>query len=389
MNKSVAHLIGFVVTLVFALELAAADISFVGSAPLPEEPLSLWYRKPAAQWVEALPIGNGRLGAMVFGGINQEELQLNEDTLWAGGPYDPVNPEAKAALPEARRLIFDGQYTAAAKLIGARIMAKPLHQMPYETLGSLLLTFPDTKSVKNHRRDLDLDTAIATVSYSANDVKFRREFFSSPVDQVVVARFTADKRGEINFTAALKTPQKASVTVESGDTLVMRGVNGTADGIKGSLKFQLRVKIIANGGKVIAESDHILVTGADEVILLTAAATSYRSFQDASGDPEANVKKQIADSWRKSFKRLVKAHIAEHQRLFRRVSLNLGASDDRLFLEFSPKIKPVKLELSIIPPLLWRVREICDLADRPSGRPGCRDCSRLETLVKTAQRSKS
>src|SRR5579859_7019015 len=118
-----------------------ADTTIADSQTGPAEPLSLWYRQPARQWVEALPVGNGRLGAMIFGGVSEERLQLNEDTLWAGGPYDPVNPDAASALPEARRLIFEGKYKQADRLIGERIMARPLRQMPYETVGDLLLSF--------------------------------------------------------------------------------------------------------------------------------------------------------------------------------------------------------------------------------------------------------
>ncbi len=172
-------------TLALQLARGSRNIEFdgelAGEAPPPEEPLSLWYRRPARQWVEALPIGNGRLAAMVFGGINSECLQLNEDTLWGGGPYDPNNPEALAALPEARRLIFEGKYKEAHKLIGEKMMAKPLGQMPYQPVGDLVLTFPEVKQVENYRRQLDLDTAIARVRYSANGVKFTREVFSSPV----------------------------------------------------------------------------------------------------------------------------------------------------------------------------------------------------------------
>jgi alpha-L-fucosidase 2 len=126
-----------------------ADTAITGSQEAPKEPLSLWYQAPAREWVQALPVGNGRLGAMVFGGVNQERLQLNEGTLWAGGPYNPVNPDAAAALPDARRLIFEGKYKEADRLIGAKIMAKPLRQMPYETLGDLLLDFPEQTAAQN------------------------------------------------------------------------------------------------------------------------------------------------------------------------------------------------------------------------------------------------
>ena len=156
-----------------------APLQLHGEAPPPEEPLSLWYRRPAVQWTEALPIGNGRLGGMIFGGIDGERIQLNEATLWAGGPYDPNNADSATLLPEARRLIFAGKYSEANSLVGSRMMARPIGQMQYQTLGDLILQFPETKEVKNYRRDLNLDTAIATTSYTAGGVRFTREAFAS------------------------------------------------------------------------------------------------------------------------------------------------------------------------------------------------------------------
>src|SRR5215217_1925767 len=191
---------------------------FTGEAKPPEEPLSLWYRRPAKEWLEALPVGNGRLGAMVFGGVARERLQLNEDTLWAGGPYDPTNADALAELPEARRLIFDGRYKDAEKLLSERMMAKPLRQMPYQPLGDLLLDFPEVKSVSTYRRDLDLDSATARVTYTADGVRFTREVFSSPADQVIIVRLSADRPGQVSFRAGVRTPQKATVQAEGGDT---------------------------------------------------------------------------------------------------------------------------------------------------------------------------
>jgi alpha-L-fucosidase 2 len=287
-------------------------------------PLTLFYTNAAVKWTEALPIGNGRLGAMIFGGVEREHLQLNEDTLWAGGPYDPNNTNALAALPEARKLVFDGKYDDAAKLISDKMMATPLREMPYETLGDLFLEFPTNAAVENYRRDLDLDTAVASVSYTANGVHFKREIFSSPVDQVILIRLTADKSGQIFFTAGMTTPQKADVKVESGDTLVMSGVNGSARGIKGALKFQARVRAQATGGKVSADAGKLTVSGADSVTLFIAAATSYKNYHDVSGNPEGITKNQIAAAGKKTFTGLLAAHVAEHQRLFRRVELNLG-----------------------------------------------------------------
>ncbi|MGP8225593.1 MAG: glycosyl hydrolase family 95 catalytic domain-containing protein [Terracidiphilus sp.] len=289
--------------------------------------LKLWYEKPAAQWVEALPVGNGRLGAMVFGGTEDERIQLNEGTLWAGGPYDPSSPEALEALPEARRLIFEGKYREADDLIGRKMMARPLQQMQYEPVGDLKLSFPGHGAMAAYRRELDLDTAIVRVSYTAGGVKFVREIFSSPVDQVIVIHLTADKPGRINFSARMATPQEATVAAEPPGTLVMRGVNAEAKGIKGALKFQARVRVLTQGGKTAAEKDSVAVSGADSAILLIAAATSYKNYKDVSGDPEALTLAYLAKAGRKTFDTLRRVHVAEHQRLFRRVTLDLGVTD--------------------------------------------------------------
>jgi hypothetical protein len=166
----------------------------------PAEPLRLWYRQPAKQWVEAVAVGNGRLGAMVVGGVAQERIQLNEDTLWAGGPYNPANPDALGALPQVRELIFAGRYRDAHNLIGQKMMARPLTQMPYQCVGDLLLPFPDANVVMDYRRDLNLDTAVATVTYTINGVRYTREVFSSPVDQVIVIRLKAGSPGKVCVT---------------------------------------------------------------------------------------------------------------------------------------------------------------------------------------------
>ena len=299
---------------------------FKGEASPPAEALSLWYRRPAKEWVEALAVGNGRLGAMVFGGIAHERLQLNEDTLWAGGPYDPTNPVALSALPEARRLIFEGKYADAHKLVGEKMMARPLKQMPYQTVGDLMLTFPDIKEVSDYRRDLNLDTAIASVGYTANGVRFTREVFASPVDQVVIMRLTADKPGQVSFAAGMKTPQQATVRVEAPATLVMSGTNGEAQGIAGALKFQARVRVVAEGGKTSGKGETVSVSGADSATLLISAATSYKSYKDVSGDPEALTRATVAAASKRPFQVMRRAHVAEHQRLFRRVKLDLGTS---------------------------------------------------------------
>ena len=244
-----------------------------------EDALVLWYAGPAAKWVEALPIGNGRLGAMIFGGIENERIQLNEDTLWAGGPYDPNNPQALENLPEARRLIFAGRYREAHDLVDQKMLAHPRGQLPYETVGDLLLAFPDLGETSDYRRDLNLDTAVTSVTYKSNGVTYRREAFCSPVDQVIVIRLSADRPGRISFTASMATPQKATVRVENGHTLVMQGVNGDAAGIKGALTFQARIRVAADGGEVAEQGDRMSVRGADSAVLLNCGCHQLQALQ--------------------------------------------------------------------------------------------------------------
>jgi alpha-L-fucosidase 2 len=286
-----------------------------------------------AEWVRALPVGNGRLGAMVFGGIVNERLQLNEDTLWAGGPYNPVNPDAKAALPEVRRLIATAQYRDAATLVRQKVMAKPLAQMPYQTLGDLSLTFSPAVNVEDYRRDLDLATATAHVSYKAAGVTFEREVYASAPDQVIVVRLTASRLGQVSLTARLKTPQTAVVVVAPDGDLVMSGANGagagtTADGrsIPGALRFECRVRILSSGGTRTADGDAVVIRNADEVTLLIAAATSYRSFKDVTGNPSVANATTLARASLKSPRTLHDAHVRDYRQFFDRVSLDLGTS---------------------------------------------------------------
>ena len=327
---------------------AAGGPRFHGEAAPPRQALSLWYRAPAAdrpttprpagpvataEWVRALPVGNGRLGAMVFGGVVHERLQLNEGTLWAGRPYDPVNPEAREAVPEVRRLLADRRYTDAAALASARVMAKPLAQMPYQSLGDLSLSFDDVDVAEAYRRDLDLTTATARVAYTVGDVAFAREVFASAPDQVIVVHLTASQPGRISFEARLSTLQHATVEATADGDLVMRGVNGdgrgaTADGqpMTGALRFESRVRVLAHGGTRTTAGDAVLVRGADSATLLIAAATSYRRFDDVGGDPAAAVATALDRAAGKTVEALRDAHVRDYRRLFDRVALSLGPS---------------------------------------------------------------
>jgi len=316
------------------LSIAAAGVLAAQSAPPPPpDALTLWYRQPATQWVEALPIGNGRLGAMVYGGVETEEIQLNEDTLWSGGPYDPVNPEGRAALPEIRRLIAAGDLAAAQKLADEKFMSRPPSQAAYQTAGSLLITMGGTETALNYRRELDLDTAIARTRFTIGWTDYEREAFVSPADQVIVIRQTArnnhepDRPAGMTFTLSLASPQPSILlrTLEN-NVLVLRGRNTAAGGGPGALEFAVVVRVTAEGGIVTADGSQLHVTGASSAVITIAIATSYRRYDDVSGDPMALAGVSLAAIAKNSFAELRARHVAEHQRLFRRVAIDLGHS---------------------------------------------------------------
>lgn len=290
-------------------------------------PLTLWYRKPATVWTEALAVGNGRLGAMIFGGVAKEQVQLNDDTLWSGGPYSPVNSDANAALPEVRALIAQGQYGKAEALVDERVMGKPVRQMSYQTLGDLWLAFPDLADATDYRRDLDLDRAVATTRFQVGDTIYIREVFVSPVDQVLVVRLWAEGAGRINVDVKLSSPHKTvTVKVDAADLLTLRGRNGEQHGVSGALRFTCQVRAIASGGEVGSGGDHLKVRGATSVVLLLAAATSFRRYDDVSGDPDAITAEQLLVAASKPFPQLLDAHLNAHRALFRRVSIDLGTT---------------------------------------------------------------
>ena len=297
--------------------------------------LRLWYRQPAEEWDQALPVGNGRLGAMVYGRTADETIQLNEETLWSGGPYDPVVPGAWRALPEIRRLLFSGDIAAAHDLFGRSMMGRPYEQMKYQPLGNLHLTFPGHQRATDYRRELDLDAAVARVEYTVDGTRFVREIFSSAPDQVIVIRITASTPGAVSFTAALEGARNQAHSNYGTDYFQMDGVlpgtlrlSGKSSdylGIEGRLRYQTDVVVRAEGGSVKVGRRTLTVSHADAVTLILAAATSFVNYRDVSGDPATRVAQVLAQAGALSYRQLKQAHEAEHQGWFRRVDLQLGS----------------------------------------------------------------
>ena len=301
------------------------NVDFTDESSAPAGSLNLWYRRPAQKWEEALPLGNGRLGAMVFGGVNREHLQLNEDTFWSGGPYDPNNPDALKLLPPVRKLIFDGKSDEAYH-IAEKMLARPIGQMSYQTVGDLRLDFGERARVSDYRRSLDLDTATATTTYRADGVRYTREAFCSAAYGILVMRLRADKPGQIAFAASFDSPQQNTRHIENGDTLVAQGQPNDYRGIKSVLRFDCRVRVLPQGGKLVAGADTLSLSGADSAVVLIDVATNFVNYHDTSGDPAALTRARLNRAAPQSLAALQAAHLADYQKLFRRVSLDVGTS---------------------------------------------------------------
>lgn len=289
------------------------------------EGLRLWYTAPAANWNEALPVGSGRLGAMVFGGTSRERLQLNEDTVWAGEYRNRVNPAAAAAIPEIRRLLAAGKPVEAEALADRAVIAMPRRLPPYQSLGDLLLSFPDA-AVDEYRRELNLDTAVATTRVRSGATVYTREVFASAVDRVIVLRITRDGPGPIALTATLAREADAEVAAHGPSRLVMTGrarprTSKHADERPTGARFAAMVQIVPEGGSLRAQGTALHLDDANAVTLLVAAATDVRE-----ADPVSACASVLDAAARRAYAALRADHVADHQQLFRRVSLRLGAA---------------------------------------------------------------
>ncbi len=295
--------------------------------------LSLRYDAPANEWTEALPVGNGRLGAMIFGGAQEEHLQINEDTLWGGGPHDYSNPDAFEHLTEVRRLIFAGKIPEADQLT-LKMMGRPNVLMPYQPFCDLHLRFAEDAPIEGYSRELDLQRAVATVRYRSGGVDFERETFASHPDQVLVTHLSASRKGSVSFTLVMDTPQHGGVVSRAGtDSLELRGQieprhnspdTWIASWTEPGLRYAARVQLKVTGGKVLSHDNALVVEGADAVTLLFSCATSFRSYRDIGGDADGKARGYLAAAAKKSYQQLLAAHLADYQAIFPRVSLRLG-----------------------------------------------------------------
>lgn len=289
--------------------------------------LKLWYQQPAKTWVEALPVGNSSMGAMVYGGTSREELQLNEETLWGGGPYRNDNPKALESLAEVRNLIFSGKTMDAQNLIDQTFYTGR-NGVPYQTIGSLIIEAPGHEKAKNYYRDLNLERAVATTRYQVDGVNFQREVFASFPDRVIIVRFTTDKPGELNFKVSYDSPLQSTVR-KQGKKLVLRGKGGDHEGVKGVIEVETQSQVIAEGGKVSLTDKYISVEHATAATLYIAAATNFVNYHNVKGNESKKASALLAGAMKKEYSEALKAHTDYYQSQFNRVSLSLGGENTK------------------------------------------------------------
>ncbi|GAB3654317.1 glycosyl hydrolase family 95 catalytic domain-containing protein [Glycomyces tarimensis] len=300
--------------------------------------LALWYDEPAgSDWLRALPVGNGRLGAMVFGNYASERLQLNEDTVWAGGPHDYGNPAGADALQQIRQLVFADRWSEAQDLIDQTMLGSPAGQLAYQPVGDLNLAFPGIGGTSEYERWLDLTTAATGVAYLANGVRYRREVIATAPDQVIAVRLTADTAGRISFTASFDTPQLASVSSPDGRTIALDGRSGDQRGIAGPVGFLALARAVVEGGSANAARGTLQVSDADAVTLLISIGTSYVDYQSVNGNYQGIAWDHLDSATNVHYDDLRSRHVADYQNLFGRTTIDLGRTaaadwptDDRI-----------------------------------------------------------
>lgn len=330
----------------------------------------LWYAEPAGEWEEALPIGNGRLAAMVFGRVDEERIQFNEESLWSGAPQDADNPDALLALPRIRQLLFEGNYQGAQKRTYDSLLCKGPGSYRgvsaegdfgcYQTFGDLFLTFPQEGAVQNYRRELDLNTATVRITYSIRDANYTREYFVSAPDQVIIISLTCDKPGRISFCAKLAREECASVRQEGDDALIMEGQLYEGRGVKFIAKLQGSIQ----NGSLKTAGHSLIVEKSDSAVLLLAAATDFKGKAHAE-----LVAEQISSAVQKEISVLQEAHIREYQTYFQRVELNLDGPDFEA-IPTNQRLQAIK-DGMIDPQLLAQYFQFGRYLLISSSRPGC------------------
>lgn len=303
---------------------------FLGFTAYAQQHLKLVYDKPANNWNEALPIGNGKLGAMVFGGAEKEHLQLNEETIWAGEPGNNVPENTFDSIQKIRRLLSEGKFEEAQNISNKTFPRTPNknlnYGMPYQTMGDLFLDFKGHQNYKNYTRTLDIEKALSTISYQVDGVTYKREIFTSFANNVLLIRLSSSKKGSLNFSINASTPHKIKSIFTENKQLVIQGTGGSEDNKVGKINFKTIVHPVIKGGQIYSKDAQLVISGADEVILYVSIATNFKKYNDISANPDARVSSFLAQALKRKYADELKIHILNYQKYFKRVSLDLGTS---------------------------------------------------------------
>lgn len=293
-----------------------------------QQPLKLWYRQPAGNtWTAALPVGNGRMGAMVYGNPAQECIQLNESSVWTGSPNRNDNPDALAALPEIRKLIFAGKQKEAQDLAREKVQSRASNGQMFQPVGSLNLTFPGHEKYTDYYRELDIEKAVATTTYTVNGVHYKREVFASVPAQAIIVKLTSSVPGALAFTAFLSTPQtNVSIKAKSNE-LVIHGTTAGHEGVEGKVKFNGITRIMAPGGKIMTTDTAVTISNATTALIYISIASNYVNYKDISADEVKRSSAYLTAALKKTYPQLLQEHIAAYQHYFNRVKIDLGTSD--------------------------------------------------------------
>ncbi len=335
MKKLFCHIAVAVMVLAAALDAETADA----------QEYKLWYGSPAKVWTDALPIGNGRLGAMVYGTPATERIQLNEETIWTGGPNSNANPEAKDALEGIQNLIWKGEIKKAQDLCGQKFISRTNHGMAYQTFGDVYVSAPGMGLYQDYYRELSLDSALTVSSWKASGITYRRETIASLKDNVIAMHFTADKPGKISFTAHFATPHEDVVIRSDGSDATMQGTAGSLEGQEGVIRFIGRMRVQVNGEDAFASSDDgvLSVVDADDATLYITIATNFVNWHDVSADEVARSREELDKALTHSFEEQKAEHIRRYSELFGRNRLSLGEDryagepTDRRIVEFASR----------------------------------------------------
>lgn len=317
--------------LFIVLSLISCSTQVKNDKKLSKNPMILWYDMPAEIWEEALPIGNGRLGAMIYGGVDKEVIQLNEETVWAGEPGNNISSSVREYLPKIRQLIFEGKHGEAQQLANKYLPQSSGNRnnngMTYQPVGNIVMSFADTSEIENYRRELDISNAVSSISYQKNSVNYKREVITSLSEDVIVIELTSDKPGSISFDLGINSPHHKHAIKIINNELHLTGITSDSENKTGKVQFTTIIKPKLSGGKLEVTNNSLVIKNADKVTVYVSIGTNFKKYNDITNDANKKAQNLLDKAYKKEFTSIKEKHIAIYQKYFNRVHLDLGSSN--------------------------------------------------------------